>query len=98
MPARSDFRVIERLPDGTTLLEARPRSGRTNQLRVHLWNLGHPIVGDPTYQPDGMLESRQTLATGEPPMCLHAWKLVIRHPLRDETMEFEAPAPGWAGR
>ncbi|MCP5543395.1 MAG: sulfurtransferase [Akkermansiaceae bacterium] len=98
LPARSDFRVIERLPDGTALLEARPRSGRTNQLRVHLWSLGHPIVGDPTYQPGGGLESRQTLATGEPPMCLHAWKLAIRHPLRDETMEFEAPAPEWAGR
>jgi RluA family pseudouridine synthase len=96
LPSRTNFRVIERRTDGTTLLEARPLTGRTNQIRIHLWHLGLPICGDPTYRPEGRIGDTQTLPLGAPPLCLHAWRLKFRHPAGVETVEFTAEAPAWA--
>lgn len=96
LAARTEFRVLKRDADGTALLEARPLSGRTNQIRIHLWSLGLPICGDPLYLPDGKLGDTQTLAVGDAAMCLHAWKLAFDHPLSRERITFEAPPPGWA--
>jgi len=96
LPARTEFRVIRRDPDGTALLEARPLTGRTNQIRLHLWHLGFPICGDPVYLPGHALGNRQTLPLGEPPLCLHAWKLTFRHPLTKKATTFEAPTPDWS--
>ena len=45
--------MVERSGDGTALLEAEPFTGRTNQIRAHLWQLGHPVVGDKIYNGDG---------------------------------------------
>ncbi len=53
LPARTDFRVVQRFADGTSLLDVRPLTGRTNQIRVHLWHLGFPILNDPLYLPGG---------------------------------------------
>lgn len=47
-PARTEWRVLARR-DGKALVEFRPRTGRTHQIRVHAAHLGHPIVGDPVY-------------------------------------------------
>jgi RluA family pseudouridine synthase len=96
LPARTEFRVIRRDSDGTALLEARPLTGRTNQIRLHLWHLGFPICGDPVYLPGHALGNRQTLSPEEPPLCLHAWKLTFWHPLTKEATLFEAPAPDWS--
>ena len=97
LAARTLFHVIRRDADGTTLVEARPLTGRTNQIRVHLWHLGHPIVGDPAYRPGQTAgESQtQTLGLNDPPLCLHAWKLAFTHPLTKVRCEFEAPVPEW---
>ena len=96
LPARTDFRVIERRSDGTAVLEAVLGTGRTNQIRVHLWHLGHPIAGDPTYLPDGLLGDTQTLDIDAPPLQLHAWKLAFAHPRTGEAMSFETDRPDWA--
>jgi RluA family pseudouridine synthase len=94
--SRTDFTVIERREDGTALLEAVLHTGRTNQIRIHLWHLGHPVVGDPAYLPGGMLGDTQTLDTEAPPLQLHAWKLSFRHPRSGEPMHFETDRPDWA--
>ncbi len=96
LDARTDFKVLERNADGTSLLEARPFTGRTNQIRVHLWHLGHPIYGDPAYLSGRQLGDTQTLGIDAPPLCLHAWRLTFLHPLVKERMTFEAPPPAWA--
>jgi RluA family pseudouridine synthase len=96
LPSRTDFRVIRREANGTSLIEARPLTGRTNQIRLHLWHLGFPICGDPVYLPENALGQRQTLAVGDPPLCLHAWKLSFNHPLTFEALTFEAPTPAWS--
>jgi len=55
--AHTDVRVRQRLPQHT-LLELRPRTGRSHQLRVHLQSIGHPIVGDRDYGGEELLLSR----------------------------------------
>ena len=94
--SRTDFEVLERRPDGTTLLEATLGTGRTNQIRIHLWHLGHPVVGDPAYLSGGLLGDTQTLDTESPPLRLHAWKLSFHHPRTGEPMHFETDRPDWA--
>ena len=93
--ARTEFRVRERKDDGTTLLEARPLTGRTHQIRVHLWHLGFPVCGDAVYLPGQTLGDTQTLAVGDRPLCLHAWRIKCVHPLTNQPVEFVAPPPAW---
>ena len=88
--ARTDFEVLQRLADGTSLLHARLGSGRTNQIRVHLWHLGFPVLGDPAYLAGGAIGDTQTLDPAAPPLQLHAWRLAFQHPLTGARMEFEA--------
>ena len=94
LAARTEFRVRRRNADGTALLEARPLTGRTNQIRVHLWHLGFPICGDAVYLAGGRKGDMQTLSVKDPPLCLHAWKVKFAHPLSRERMGFEAEPPG----
>lgn len=98
--ARTDFRVVRRNADGTALVEARPVTGRTNQIRLHLRHLGHPVVGDPIYgrQPDSLESAApvtQTLDPSDPPLCLHSWQLTLLHPTTGHRLTFEAPPPEW---
>ncbi len=94
--ARTEFRVRQRHGDGTTLLEARPLTGRTNQIRVHLWHLGFPVCGEAVYLPGQQLGDTQTLGLDDRPLCLHAWRIKFVHPLSQEPVEFIAPPPSWA--
>ena len=95
LPSRTDFRVIERCTDGTALLEVVPLTGRTNQIRVHLWHLGFPIVGDPTYLADHRLGDTQTHGIDAAPLCLLAHRITFSHPLTHQRMTFEAKLPNW---
>ncbi|GAB5444772.1 MAG: hypothetical protein Fues2KO_51210 [Fuerstiella sp.] len=92
--AHTDFEVLSRYDDGTSLLKVTPRTGRTNQIRLHLWHLGHPIVGDPAYLRDGKTGSARTLKIDEPPMCLHARRIQL-HDAQGAQREFCAPDPDW---
>jgi 23S rRNA pseudouridine1911/1915/1917 synthase len=86
--ASTDFAVRERLP-GATLLVARPRTGRTHQIRVHLSALGHPILGDRAYRGGG--DDAERLGLTRP--FLHAWRLAFDHPRTGERVEAEEPLP-----
>ena len=70
-------------------------TGRTNQIRIHLWHCGYPIVGDPAYLTDSQTGSNRTLAPDEPPMCLHAASIEL-HDQNGELRSFDASAPQWA--
>jgi 23S rRNA pseudouridine1911/1915/1917 synthase len=82
--AKTEYRTV-RSSDGATLVECRLHSGRTHQIRVHLRDLGHPVIGDKVYAP--------RLAKDFPRQMLHAWKLGFRHPRTEEWKSFEAPLP-----
>ena len=68
---------------GVSLIECRPRTGRTHQIRVHLKHLGCPVLGDPLYGRRGSFSRHM----------LHAWKLEFRHPVDGRLMAFEATPP-----
>ncbi len=94
--AKTEFEVVRRNADGTSLLQVVPITGRTNQIRVHLWQLGFPIVGDPTYLPNQQRGDTQTQGTEDAPLCLHAWQITLDHPLKKQRITFVAPRPQWA--
>ncbi len=96
LPSRTEFKTLARLADGTSLLEARPLTGRTNQIRVHLWELGFPICGDQVYLPGKKLGDVQTITVEDQPLCLHAWKLSFKHPLTHKRVTFATEKPIWA--
>ena len=79
------FRVLERFED-CALVEAHPKTGRRHQLRVHLYNLNHPVLSDPLYGPG----ERSTLINR---LALHASALTLKHPQTGERLVFEAPYP-----
>jgi RluA family pseudouridine synthase len=96
LPSSTDFRVLERRADGTSLLEATLKTGRTNQIRIHLWHLGFPVLGDPAYLANGELGDTQTLDAAATAMQLHSWQLSFSHPRTGKKMEFETERPEWA--
>jgi len=93
--ALTEFEVLSQ-DSGHSLLACYPKTGRTNQIRIHLAHLGFPIVGDPAYGKKEDRKATQTLAMTDPPMCLHAWKLEFDHPETGHRVNFEAPQPIWA--
>jgi len=94
LPAETRFHVLRRDPDGTSLLIARPVTGRTNQIRIHLSHLGFPVCGDATYLHGGHIGDTQTLHIDSPPLRLHAWRIACLHPLTGKPLEFTAAPPG----
>ena len=88
--AVTHLRVLRRL-ERYTLLEARPETGRTHQIRVHLAGLGFPVAGDRLYGSKAPFP----LQTGEDNewLGLHAWSLAFEHPATQEKVSFQAPYP-----
>ena len=81
--ALTHYRTIKRA-NGYSLLEVQLETGRKNQIRVHMQQLGHPVLGDERYGCEANPLGR---------MALHAFKLCFRHPVTGELMEFETPYP-----
>jgi len=89
---------ITRSFENLSLLTVGLETGRTHQIRVHLSESHHPIVGDTVYGAKGFLSSirdeglRTALEAVERPL-LHAWRLSFLHPRKKEWLSFEAPLP-----
>ncbi|HSN90317.1 MAG TPA: RluA family pseudouridine synthase [Anaeromyxobacteraceae bacterium] len=85
--AATRYRTLAAGPGGA-LVEARPETGRTHQIRVHLAHLGAPILGDPRYG-----GPRRAGDVEVPRVMLHALRLEIAHPVTGERLVLEAPVP-----
>jgi RluA family pseudouridine synthase len=84
--SRTHCRLRERLR-GCDLLEVDLLTGRRHQIRVHLFQHGHPVLGDPLYGVERPVGGAQRL-------LLHAWRLVLPgHAGRPAPLEIEAPPP-----
>jgi 23S rRNA pseudouridine1911/1915/1917 synthase len=80
------------------LLEVDIETGRTHQIRVHLTDLGHPVVGDRVYGGTGRIRTvgdpaARTRMKALERQALHAWRLIFSHPVTGEKMQFSAPLP-----
>jgi RluA family pseudouridine synthase len=84
-PATTEIRVRSVVGDGLTVVECRPRTGRTHQVRVHLAHWGHPVLGDRLYG------SRRSGLVPRP--LLHASVLALPHPKDGGMVRIEAPIP-----
>jgi 23S rRNA pseudouridine1911/1915/1917 synthase len=84
-------RPLEKLGD-YTLVECRPETGRTHQIRIHLAELGHPLCGEKIYlQPLFRQPVKDT--SGAPRLALSAVELTFKHPITEESMHFKSPLP-----
>lgn len=81
--ALTHFRTLQS-SERFSLVELKLDTGRKNQIRVHMQDIGHPVCGDMKYgnapDPAGRL-------------CLHAYRLCLYHPRTREPLKFETPAP-----
>ena len=82
--AVTEYEVLKRLR-GYSLVEVRPRTGRTHQIRVHMASVAHPLAGDTTYG---------SPAPGLERHFLHAHRLAFDHPRTGRRLELESPLPG----
>jgi len=81
--SRTNFKVLKRFKTAT-LLEVRPQTGRTHQIRVHLRYLGFPVLGDKTYGVASPYIARQ---------ALHAKSISFMHPLSNRKISIDTEVP-----
>ena len=89
--AITHFKVLGRFKNQYTLLEINIETGRTHQIRVHLSNIGYPIIGDEVYS-NGKNE------WGIKGQALHAWKIEFKHPRTGEQIHLKAKIPEYIKR
>ena len=90
--AVTHFTVIARLP-GATLVEVQLETGRTHQIRVHLSEAGHPVLGDPLYGRPARNRLVQKVSDALGHQALHARLLGFIHPITRESLTLQAPPP-----
>jgi RluA family pseudouridine synthase len=83
-PSETRYRVLKRYQDWA-LVEAQPLTGRTHQVRVHAYALGHPLLGDLLYG------ASETDLIGRP--ALHAYSLAFTHPVTGGRLTFKTEPP-----
>ncbi|MBI4211131.1 MAG: RluA family pseudouridine synthase, partial [Deltaproteobacteria bacterium] len=81
-PAKSRYRVVERYADAT-LVDIEVKTGRTHQIRVHMAELGHPLIGDKVYGGSSRFKRH----------ALHAHTLNFRHPATHKKIALRSPLP-----
>lgn len=86
--AVTHYRVVEVGPS-RTMIQVRLETGRKNQIRVHMSEMGHPLIGDWRYRGTGPKECDDPMGR----VCLHATELGFTHPTTGESMRFTSPAP-----
>lgn len=85
--AVTNYKVVrENQEKNCSLVELNLETGRTNQIRVHLASLGHPVMGDRKYGHGNEFSPIDRL-------CLHARVLEFIHPMTEKTVHFETPVP-----
>ncbi len=88
--ARTRYRVIETITRGSkdtlSLLEIKLETGRTHQIRVHMYAIGHPIMGDRTYGRDNSMEGLKR-------QFLHAHQIAFSHPVTSERHIYRSDLP-----
>jgi 23S rRNA pseudouridine1911/1915/1917 synthase len=87
--ARTSFRRLERLRE-TSLVQVKPETGRTHQIRVHLAAAGHPVAGDSVYGRNRTLAAE--LGLDRP--FLHAAAIAFEHPVTREPVSLTEDLPG----
>jgi RluA family pseudouridine synthase len=95
--AQTEFEVLERFKD-FTLLEARPRTGRSHQIRVHLKFVGLPLAVDPAYAGvEQLLKGEVGLSPPDEVLLartpLHARSIKLSHPVTGKPLTIESPVP-----
>ena len=93
LESSTDYRIKERLTNAS-LLELRLHTGRQHQIRLHLEQLGHPLLGERVYSEGDARQSRvgRTKVEAKRNM-LHAWTLAFPHPLTGKPIAVQAPLP-----
>ena len=97
--ALTRYRVLERFGRIATLIECRLATGRTHQIRVHLAENGHPLVGDPLYgrKPHTGMKNFPDNVKGFinqfRRQALHAHRIGFNHPILNDFFSFDAPLP-----
>jgi 23S rRNA pseudouridine1911/1915/1917 synthase len=87
--AVTHYRVVERFGPVAALVACWLETGRTHQIRIHLAEIGHPVVGDKVYRPRSLPRSKAQFHR----QALHAQTLGFRHPLTAQDVRVEAPLP-----
>ena len=85
--AATEWELVEQA-DERALLFLHLLTGRKNQIRVHMADIGHPVVGDGKYGHQDDPGNR---------MCLHAFRLAFHHPVTGEALYYETPIPRYFG-
>lgn len=83
--ARTAYKVLKQTKD-FSLLEVDLLTGRKHQIRVHLAEIGHPVVGDPRYGPERKARNR---------LALHATSISFEHPYSGEILSFDTKVPAY---
>ncbi|MCC6888321.1 MAG: RluA family pseudouridine synthase [Hyphomicrobiales bacterium] len=102
--AITHWEVLERYADAAgapvaSLIACRLETGRTHQIRVHLAHAGHPLIGDPLYGTGFQTKAARldpacsALVAGLGRQALHAYLLVIEHPVTGRLLEFQSELP-----